>query len=155
MKTSSAGLILIKRSEGFRGQVYRDAVGNLTIGYGHKLLHAESFPMGIDPTFAAQILLHDVDDAEAAIERLVKVPLTQGQFDALVDFVYNLGEERLATSTLLLDLNGGHYAQAAEQMLRWDHAGAKELAGLKARRQAEVVLWNSTTASTGGALCPA
>ena len=53
-----------------------------------------------------------------------KVPLSQGQFDALVDFAFNLGSGRLATSTLLQNLNAGNYDDAAGQLLRWDHAGA-------------------------------
>ena len=81
-------------------------------------------------------------DAEQAVERLVKVPLTQGQFDALVDFCFNLGAGRLASSTLLKALNGGRYEAAAEQLLRWDVAGGEENAGLKARREAEFALWS-------------
>jgi lysozyme len=141
MNLSSAGLALLKRSEGFRAQVYTDATGNPTIGYGHKLLHPESFPAGIDETFAAQILSRDVAEAEVVVSHLVKVPLNQGQFDALVDFVFNLGGGRLAGSTLLLDLNKGYYNDAAAQLLRWDHAGMKELPALKLRRIAEFQLW--------------
>jgi len=69
------------------------------------------------------------------------VPLSQGQFDALVDFVFNLGSGRLASSTLLKILNAGRYADAAEQLLRWDQAGGKECPPLKARREAELALW--------------
>jgi lysozyme len=88
-----------------------------------------------------EILACDVRDAEQAVERLVKVPLTQGQFDALVDFCFNLGAGRLATSTLLKVLNGARYDDAAEQLLRWDRAGGQENSGLKMRREAEVALW--------------
>jgi lysozyme len=81
------------------------------------------------------------------LARLVKVPLTQGQFDALVDFVFNLGAGRLSGSTLLKYLNGGHYVDACFQLGNWDHgleAGKEvELAALKARRQAEQALWRS------------
>ena len=147
MKLSAAGLDLLKRSEGFRADVYLDAVGLRTIGYGHKVLHNDSFPNGIDEAFAAQILAKDVEYSEAAVTRLVKVALTQGQFDALVDFTFNLGEGKLAGSTLLADLNKGYMNDAAEQLLRWDHAGSKELAGLKLRRQAEYKLWHGTQGS--------
>jgi lysozyme len=146
MKLSAAGLDLLKRSEGFRAQVYLDAVGLKTIGYGHRLLNSDSFPNGIDEAFAAQILAKDVEQAEDAVTRLVKVALTQGQFDALVDFVFNLGEGRLAGSTLLADLNKGYVNDAGEQLLRWDHAGSKELTGLKARRAAEFKLWHAEAA---------
>ena len=141
MKLSAEGLDLLKRSEGFRGRTYLDVSGFPTIGYGHRLLHPESFPNGIDEQQAAEILTVDVRDAEQAIERLVRVQLTQGQFDALVDFCFNLGAGRLGSSTLLKVLNLGRYDDAAEQLLRWDQAGGQENAGLKARREAELALW--------------
>jgi lysozyme len=146
MQLSAAGLELLKRSEGFRNRVYRDVAGFPTIGYGHRLLHPESFPNGIDAQQAAEILKSDVRDAEEAVERLVKVALTQGQFDALVDFCFNLGAGKLAKSTLLKILNAGRYQDALEQLLRWDCAGNRECAALKARRQAEAELWNSVAA---------
>jgi lysozyme len=141
MELSAAGMALLKKSEGFRGKVYKDAAGFPTIGYGHRLLNPQSFTKGVDELFAEHLLACDVDDAEQAVERLVKVALTQGQFDALVDFVFNLGQGKLAGSTLLADLNAGNYDAAAEQLLRWDHAGAVELPALKARREAEWRLW--------------
>ncbi|MDR3750739.1 MAG: lysozyme [Terracidiphilus sp.] len=146
MELSAAGLELLKRSEGFRNRIYKDVAGLPTIGYGHRLLAAESFPNGISEAQAAQLLVRDVRTAEQAIQRLVKVALTQGQFDALVDFCFNLGAGRLASSTLLKVLNGGRYEDAAEQLLRWDQAGGEENAGLKARRQAELELWSNTAA---------
>jgi lysozyme len=146
MKFSAAGMELLKRSEGFRSHVYLDATGFPTIGYGHRLLHAESFPDGIDEPQAAEILAADVREAEEAVERLVKVPLSQGQFDALVDFCFNLGAGRLASSTLLTTLNRGRYGDAVEQLLRWDHAGGEKNAALKARREAEAELWGRAQA---------
>jgi lysozyme len=142
MKFSTDGMELLKRSEGFRATVYLDIAGLPTIGYGHRLLHTDSFANGIDEPQAAQILAADVRDSEQAVQRLVKVPLTQGQFDALVDFVFNLGSGRLASSTLLADLNAGKYDAAAEQILRWDHSGCTEVPALLTRRKAEVELWN-------------
>jgi lysozyme len=146
MQLSAAGLDLLKKSEGFRNRVYMDVAGVPTIGYGHRLLHPESFPNGIDEAQAANLLASDVRDAEQAVERLVKVTLTQGQFDALVDFCFNLGAGRLASSTLLKDLNCGRYDDAAGQLLLWDHAGGEENAGLKARREAEAELWGNAQA---------
>jgi lysozyme len=143
MQFSAAGLELLKRSEGFRSRVYLDVAGFPTIGYGHRLLHSESFSNGIDEALATRILVNDVREAEQAVQRLVKVPLTQGQFDALVDFCFNLGGGKLAESTLLKDLNAGRYDAVQEQLLRWDHVGAQENAGLRARREAEVELWGS------------
>lgn len=141
MQLSDAGLDLIKRSEGFRSRTYRDVAGIPTIGYGHRILTSESFPNEIDEAQAAQILENDVRIAEQAVLRLAKGPLTQGQFDALTDFVFNLGAGRLAASTLLKALNAGHPEEARVQLLRWDMAAGKQNSGLKARREAEFQLW--------------
>jgi lysozyme len=146
MEFSAAGMNLLKRSEGFRNRVYLDVAGVPTIGYGHRLLHPNSFPGGIDEPQAAEILAADVRDAEEAVARLVKVPLTQGQFDALVDFVFNLGQGKFASSTLLKDINAGRLDAAAQQLLCWDHSGANEISALKTRREAEFQLWKEQTA---------
>lgn len=142
MELSAAGLALLKQSEGFRSKVYLDVNGLPTIGYGHRMLHPESFPNGITEQQAVDILATDVRESELAVHRLVRVPLAQGQFDALVDFCFNLGSGRLAASTLLADLNTGRYSAAAEQLLLWDHAGDRECAALRARREAEFHLWH-------------
>ena len=142
MQLSAVGLELIKRSEGFRGHVYTDVAGFPTIGYGHRVTPPESFPGGINEAQAAAMLIGDVLEAEHEVARLVRVALTQGQFDALVDFCYNLGAGRLAASSLLRELNAGRHDAAGEQLLSWDHAGGMVNAGLKARRQAEFQLWN-------------
>jgi lysozyme len=142
MHLSSAGLDLLKNSEGFRDRVYADVAGFQTIGFGHRLAPGEAYPAGITEAHGETILSQDVAIAEAAIERLVKVSLTQGQFDALVDFVFNLGAGRLASSKLLTYLNNGKCDAAAWQLLAWDHSGCREIASLKARREAEFHLWN-------------
>ncbi|MEG5623927.1 lysozyme, partial [Enterobacter hormaechei] len=80
---------------------------------------------------------------ESDVSRLVKVGLTQGQFDALVSFTYNLGARSLSTSTLLRKLNAGDYAGAADEFLRWNKAGGKVLNGLTRRREAERALFLS------------
>ena len=144
MQFSAAGMELLKKSEGFRNRVYMDVAGFPTIGYGHRILPTESFPDGIEEERAAELLSRDVSAAENAVKRLVKVELGQGQFDALVDFVYNLGPRRLEVSTLLRMLNMGRYGPAADELLRWDHVGVSENAGLKARREAEFRLWHSS-----------
>lgn len=153
MKLSKAGLELIERSEGFRARTYKDVNGFPTIGYGHRLLHPDSFPDGIGEKQASEILDADVRDAEQAVERLVKVPLTQEQFDALVDFCFILGGGRLASSTLLKALDRGQYDDAADQLLRWDVAGGRENAGLKTRRQAEFEMWHGGVSQHKAAWC--
>jgi len=146
MNLSAMGLELVKRAEGFRSMLYTDVAGFPTIGYGHRVKPSESFAAGIGEPEAAVILAADLAEAERAVIRLVRVPLAQGQFDALVDFCFNLGEGRLATSSLLVELNAGRYEAAGRQLLSWDHAGGQVIAGLKARRQAELELWTSSTA---------
>jgi lysozyme len=143
MQLSAAGLDLIKRSEGFRNLMYLDVAGIPTIGYGHRLLAHESYPDGITEMRATELLAKDVRKAEQAVGRLVKVVLTQGQFDALTDFCFNLGAVRLTSSTLLKTLDGGRYEAAREQLLRWDLAGGEVNAGLKTRREAEFQLWGA------------
>lgn len=141
MHLSAAGLELLKKSEGFRDRTYADVAGFRTIGFGHRQASGENYPQGITLLEGEAMLAADVLIAEAAVARIVKVPLAQGQFDALVDFVFNLGAGRLASSTLLSYLNARKYDAAAWQLLAWDHAGSQENAGLKARRQAEFRLW--------------
>jgi lysozyme len=147
MHLSPTGLSLLKRSEGFRDRVYADVAGFPTIGFGHKLSPDEAYPIGISLSQGEELLSQDLVIAEAAVDRLVKVTLTQGQFDALVDFVFNLGVGRLASSTLLRYLNTGKYEAAAWALLAWDHAGSREIASLKARREAEFQLWNPNSAA--------
>ncbi len=143
MQLSAKGFDLIKRFEGYRGQPYADISGLPTIGYGHRIVPPESFPDGVSRIQANAILARDVAVAEQAVSRLAKVPLTQGQFDALVDFCFNLGSGRLAGSTLLHCLNERQYDAAAEQLLLWDMAGGEVNLGLKARRQADLSLWRA------------
>jgi lysozyme len=149
MQLSAEGLELIKRFEGFRSRQYTDVAGFPTIGYGHRIVPPESFPGGLSEPQAANLLARDVSAAELAVGHQVKVALTQGQFDALVDFCFNLGAGRLAGSTLLRVLNVGRYGDAVEQLLRWDLAAGEVNLGLKARREAELRLWKSAPQ-----LCP-
>jgi len=146
---SPSGFELLKRSEGLLLRVGRDR-GNPVIGYGHDLTVHEQvsglFINGITRDQADSICQSDVALAENIVKRLVRVALTQGQFDALVDFVFNLGVVKFEGSTLLRDLNAGQYEAAAEQLQRWDHEGDVEVAGLKARRQQEFNLWHGKPA---------
>jgi lysozyme len=148
MHLSAAGLELLKKSEGFRNRIYTDLAGFRTIGFGHRLASREACPDHLTEAQAESILASDVALAESAVRRLVRVPLTQGQFDALVDFVFNLCAGRLAASTLLAYLNSGKYDAAAWQLLAWDHAGSREIAGLKLRREAEFRLWAPSPPTT-------
>jgi lysozyme len=137
MNISTQGLDLIKSIEGFRSHIYKDMVGIPTTRYGHALRPGEWFPNGITEDQASELLHEDVAFAEHAVNSLVKLPLTQGQYDALVDFTYNLGSGTLKRSTLLHVLNEKRYGYVADQFLAWDHADGVEVDGLKRRREAE------------------
>ena len=93
-------------------------------------------------------LATDTHFAVAAVNVLVKVPLTQGEFDALVDFVFNLGAENFRTSTMLKLLNAGQYKAAAAEFDKWDHCGGVVLAGLLRRREAEEAEFNGQSPPT-------
>lgn len=138
-KTSAAGRALVIEFEGFSALAYRCPAGVWTIGYGH----TKGVKPGdtCDELQAMVWLIEDLEDAEAAIRMLVKVPLTQGQFDALASFTFNLGIKRLAESTMLILLNTGRYKLAAKQLHLWVNAGGKRLEGLVRRRAAEADLF--------------
>lgn len=135
-RTSSAGLQLIKSFEGLRLTAYQDLVGVWTIGYGHTGPDVRPGLM-ITQEQANTLLAADLAGFEQGVAKLVTLLLNQHQFDALVSFSYNLGLGNLQNSTLLRLLNAGEVAAAAEQFLRWDKAGGKQVAGLISRRNAE------------------
>lgn len=142
MKTSPKGIALIKSAEGLRLKAYPDpGTGGLpwTIGYGST--SGVTRNMVITEAQAEQMLAADLVRFERIVERAVRVPVTQGQFDALVSFTYNVGEGNFTKSTLLRKLNAGDTAGAAEQFSRWVHAGGKVLPGLVKRRVAERALF--------------
>ncbi len=140
MQISKSGIELIKRFEGLRLKAYQDSVGVWTIGYGwtQPVDGKKVGPgMQIDQATADRLLKCGVVQYEQGVNQLVKVKITQGQFDALVSFAYNLGLRSLSTSTLLKKLNDGDKQGAADQFGRWVNAGGKRLDGLVARRAAE------------------
>jgi len=146
MRISNKGIALIKQFEGLRLDAYQDSVGVWTIGYGWTQ-SVEGKPiragMTIKEETAERLLRTGLVSYESDVSKLVKVKLTQGQFDALVSFAYNLGSRSLSTSTLLRKLNSGAYAGAADEFLRWNKAGGKVLDGLTRRREAERALFLS------------
>ncbi len=129
------GLALTQRFEGCRYVAYQDSVGVWTIGYGH----TRGVHEGMTCTQAQALawLVEDVASAEAEVNRVVTVPLTQHEFDALVDFVFNLGDGSFEHSTMLRLLNAGDHANAVNEFRKWDKAGGVEVAGLLRRRLAE------------------
>lgn len=143
MQTSDKGIALIKGFEGCRLTAYPDpGTGGApwTIGYGWTL-PVDGKPvrpgMTIDQSTADRLLKTGLVSYENDVLKLVKVKLTQNQFDALVSFAYNVGSRALSTSTLLKKLNSGDIKGAADEFLRWNKAGGKEMPGLTKRRKAE------------------
>lgn len=141
--TSERGKAKIKSHEGLRLKAYPDpATGGepWTIGYGHT--------GGVKPgdvitqEQADRFLASDLLRFERAVSKLAPVT-TQGQFDALVSFAYNLGEGNLASSTLLKKHNAGDYVGAAMEFGRWNKANGKVMAGLSRRREEEAEMYQS------------
>jgi lysozyme len=143
MKTSEAGIALIEEFEGCILDAYPDpATGGApwTIGFGHTAGVAPGARCTREQ--AVQWLREDVAWAEAAVNRLVAVPLEQHQFDALVSFTFNLGQGALASSTLLRLLNAGRRAEVGPQFLRWNNGPNGPMPGLTRRRAAERALFD-------------
>jgi lysozyme len=145
MRISEQGLHLLKEWEGIRLKKYKDVAGKWTIGVGHLLTKEEliggKFDNGITSSEAITLLIRDVRPAESAVNRLVKCRLLQHQFEALVSFVFNLGEENFKKSTLLRKLNAWGYDTVPQELRKWVYAGGKKIKGLINRRENEIKLW--------------
>ena len=141
METSENGIELIKEFEGCKQVAYQDSVGVWTIGYGHTKT-AYDGQLAIKKT-CEKLLAEDVAEFEEYVNKLVKVPLTQNQFDALVAWTFNLGPTNLNESTMLRKLNYGDYESVPDEMRRWNKAGGEVLNGLVRRRDAEAKLFIS------------
>lgn len=142
------GLNLTKVSEGFVAKLYNDAAGYCTVGYGHLIKKAKcdgSEPAEFKPIVpeprAAQILTEDMKDARIAVMLAVKVELTDAQFAALCDFVFNAGGGNFRKSTLLTVINRKEFDRVPAQFRRWTLAGGQTFAGLVTRREKEIELF--------------
>lgn len=161
MQISEIGLRRLAQWEGEiknngKHVAYDDAAGYLTIGIGH-LLTEEELETGhiliedilvdweLDGLFdeeAFDLLEQDLQWAQDAVNKNVKVFLLQNQFDSPASFVFNVGETNFRLSTLLRVLNEANYAEVPNQLKRWNKAGGKTLRGLIIRRQHEIDQWN-------------
>ena len=135
MKTSKNGIELIKKYEGCVLTSYKCPSNVWTIGYGHT--KNVKGGMKITKKQAEAYLKSDLTIYEDAVNKYVKVPINQNQFDALVSFSFNCGIGALKTSTLLRKLNKRDYSGAANEFLRWNKANGKVLNGLVKRRKEE------------------
>ena len=136
LSLSAAGLLAIAGYEGFREEAYIPVEGDVpTIGFGS----TQDVRLGDKITVpeALERLRRDVGDAESAIGRCVKVPLSQGEFDAFASLAFNIGSNAFCTSTLVKRLNAGDYDGACAEIRRWVYAGGQKLEGLVNRREAE------------------
>ena len=144
MRMSAAGLATVKEFEGLRLKAYKCPAAVWTIGYGHT--SAAGAPI-VNPDLvitkdeAEEVLERDMEQYEEGVRKYVKVDLTQGQFDALVDFAYNAGVGALQKSTLLKKVNAEKFDEVPAEFMKWTKGGGKELPGLVRRRRAEVKLW--------------
>lgn len=136
LQYSGSGLKLTESFEGYRLTPYQDIRGVWTNGYGNTHGVVPGGPP-ITQLQAEQDLLNNVQWAANTVRALVTIALTQGEFDALVDFVFNVGSGNFASSTLLKDLNANNLAAAADEFPKWDLAAGQVVAGLLRRRMAE------------------
>lgn len=141
MQISSNGLSLIKLEEGFVSKTYTDVAGVATIGFGHKILPTDNFPVyGITEAQAEVVLLEDCSHLEFFLNSYITQfhwIINQNQFDALVDFGFNLGAGSLHKLM-------SHGIDAIPfQILLWDHAAGKVFEPLLERRKKELALWQT------------
>jgi lysozyme len=139
MNISQEGISLIKKFEGCELEAYQCAAGVWTIGYGSTKDVKEGDTL--TQKEADNLLLHEMQEYEGYIKELIKVPLKQNQFDALVSWVFNLGPANLKASTMLKFLNAGDYHLIPSQIKRWNKASGKVLEGLIRRREAEALMF--------------
>lgn len=166
MKTGNGGIDLIKKWEGLHDgdlsmiglQPKMCPAAIWTEGYGRAMLDPDTgdflrgsvnrrkaFRLATIKTEeeAEAALAEDLQPRERSVLSLVRVPLTQGQFDAIVSFVYNLGHGALQRSTLLRKLNSGDYDGASREFIKWNKSQGRVLRGLTLRREDETRLFNS------------
>jgi lysozyme len=110
-----------------------------TIGYGH--IKGVSMGDTITQEEANEMFNHEMKEYETYVNTAVTVPLSQNQFDAIVSWVFNLGNGNLQASTMLKVINSGDHAGVPAQIKRWNKAGGKVLDGLVRRREAEALLY--------------
>jgi lysozyme len=142
MQLDDAGAAALQTREACRLKAYYDDAGVLTIGWGHTGGDFDLNTVWSQNDADAQFLL-DVQPDVDCINALVKVALTQNQFNALVSFVYNVGQEAFKRSTLLAKLNAGMFLSVPVEMRKWVYAGGHFVQGLQNRRDSEINQWEA------------
>lgn len=148
---------LVKYFEGLHRKAYVCPAGYITVGYGHVLSFMKADRLKeLKPEVYDTLMATIVQEGEAegllrddlrvsayGVLKYTKVELTDGQYGALVSFVFNLGITRYKSSTLRMKLNREEYQEAAEEFPKWAFSGGKKLRGLAVRREAEQALFNN------------
>lgn len=146
MEYSKTGLQLTESFESCRLSAYQDSGGKWTIGWG-TTYYPNGKPVQRGDTItqlqADSYIIQKYDDISYFLNRLLLVSVTQQEFDALCDFIYNVGTENFAHSSLLRYINSSNFTEAANEFDKWDHVNGKEVAGLLRRRQAETQEFDS------------
>jgi len=151
-KVYDKGLELTEESEGFEPNLYNDAAQYCTIGFGHLIdknknprycngTEPEEFRRGITESRGSELLKGDMGLAELAVMTSVKTELTDGQYAALCDFVYNVGGANFRNSTLMKIVNSREFDRVPTQLRRWTFAGGKKWPGLQKRREREIEIF--------------
>lgn len=143
MDISRNGIEFLKTKEDLRLEKYYDSAGLPTIGYGHLIKAGESVESPITLETAEQLLRDDLAPAVAAVNRAVKVHLTQNQFDALVSLTYNIGVDAFKRSTLVKYINSDLKDKAIIEFMKWVNAGGRRVDGLIKRRYQEALMFMS------------
>lgn len=139
MKASNTLIKKLKEFEGYRDVAYRDSAGVLTIGFGTTRNVKEG--MTCTEEQAERWLREDLELAERFVSTIPEID-TQGKFDAVVDFVYNLGIGNFESSTLCRKIKSRAPVEEIQtEFRRWVHAGGKVLPGLVKRREWEAEMW--------------
>jgi lysozyme len=154
MEIGDQGKILFREWEGVIPRVYLDSGGAPTIGIGHLLTPSErssgklwlrgqplAYRDGISAADCEALLEQDLEPVQRCVNGAVTVPLTQNQFDALVSFAFNVGNEAFLNSTLLKRLNAGLLDEVPAQLARWNRDHDRVVPGLVNRRNKEIALW--------------
>ena len=141
MAIAQSTLAFITKEEGSRNKAYKDSKGLWTIGVGHLIKADEQHLINATLTDeqVKDLLKSDLKWCSEAVESSVKVPLTQGQFDALYSLCFNIGETNFRKSTVVRKLNENDYKGAADAILMWNKPAVLEK---RRRRERDLFLAN-------------
>lgn len=150
MQISYNGIKALTEHEGFRSNAYKDTGGVWTIGYGTICVDGKPVEQGMTCTIpqAEEWMRSDLAWAQTAVNQLVRTQLFQHQFDALVSFVYNIGQTAFAKSTMLRKLNMNDFIGASKEFDRWNKDNGKTIAGLVARRAVEQAMFEGPSGNS-------